>query len=393
MRPAARRVLAVLAVAAMAAGCETIQKSAANPFNWFGSGPTGPKPAELPVLSAAQPAKVLWSASFGSTGPFVLRPVVAGDSVYAAGRDGTVAKLDARTGAPRWRVNVSAALSGGVGSDGKLVAVGSDKGEAILLDAEKGEVLWRARVSSEVLAAPEIGPGVVLVRTADSRVFAFDARDGKRRWVYQRAGASLVVRSPTGIVVSGDNAYAGFSGGKLIAIALSNGAARWEATVATPKGSTELERVTDIAGEPSIQGREICAAAFQGRVACYDLQTGNQLWAREISTLTGAGMDARHVYVSDDKGTLHAFDRTNGRTVWKQERLSHRRLSLPLPLGAEIASGDYQGYVHFLARESGAFVGRIATDGGGILGAATRLPGGGMVVQTQSGGLFAVSPQ
>ena len=393
MRAVVVRLVAVTAAALLAAGCETIQRSAANPLNWFGSGPTGPKPAELPALTAAQPAKVLWNASFGSTGPFVLRPAVVGDSVYAAGRDGTVARLDAKTGAARWRVSVGAGLSGGVGTDGVTVAVGTDKGEAILLDAAKGEVLWRARVSSEVLASPEIANGLVLVRSADSRVFAFDAKDGKRRWIYQRAGTSLVVRSPTGLIVSGDTAYAGFAGGKLVAIALSNGAARWEATVATPKGATELERVTDIAGEPAIQGREICAAAFQGRVACYDLQTGNQLWAREISTLTGASIDARQVYVTDDKGTLHAFDRTNGRTVWKQDRLSHRRLSLPLPLGNEIAFGDYQGYVHFSARESGALAGRVATDGAGILGAPARLPGGGLVVQTQSGGLFAVSPQ
>ena len=140
----------------------------------------------------------------------------------------------------------------------------------VALDAKTGEVRWRARASSEVLAPPALGGGLVLVRSIDNRVFAFGADDGKRRWVYQRAPTSLVVRAPAGITIEGDIAYAGFPGGKLAAIALANGALRWEATVALPKGATELERVADVIGEPAVQGREVCAAAYQGRVACFD---------------------------------------------------------------------------------------------------------------------------
>ena len=378
-----RRLLLAGAVLLLA-GC-----AAMNPMNWFGSGPTGPKPAALPVLTGPQALRMVWQANLGAAGSFIFRPAAVGDSVYAAGRNGTVARFDAATGAVRWRVSVGTNLSGGVGTDGVLVAVGTDKGELIVMSAENGEVRWRARASSEILAPPEFGPDVVLARSADSRIFAFGATDGKRRWVYQRAAAALVVRSPAGMVVSSGHVFAGFSGGKLVAISLANGAARWEATVSTPKGATELERVTDIAGDPVIQGREVCAAAFQGRVACYDLQTGNQLWARDISSLTGASVDARYVFVSDEKGTVHAFDRTNGRSVWKQERLSHRRLSLPLPLGAEVAFGDYMGYVHAAARESGAFVSHLPTDGSGILAPPVRTRGG-LAVQTQNGGLFVL---
>ena len=135
------------------------------------------------------------------------------------------------------------------------------------LNAKEGSVLWRGGIAGEVLAAPAIGDGLVLVRSADSRVFAFGGDDGKRRWVYQRAAASLIVRAPAGLSIDGDTAYAGFSGGKLVAIALENGGPRWEATVAVPHGATELERVTDVEGVPVIDGREVCAAGYQGRVA------------------------------------------------------------------------------------------------------------------------------
>ena len=381
-----RPLLALLAAAGLSA-CSSIPNI--DPMDWFSSKSTGPKPAELPVLTNAQGVRVLWSSSIGAAEAFVFSPALIGDSVYAASRAGTVARLEAASGQARWRISLGKRISSGVGSDGTLVVVASDDGEVIALDARDGVVKWRTRVSSEVLAAPKLGEGLVLVRSADSRVFAFGAEDGKRRWVYQRAAASLTVRSPVGLTIHMGSAYAGFSGGKLAAIALANGAARWDATVALPKGATELERIADIVGDPSAQGREVCTAAYQGRVACYDVQNGNQLWAREMSTLTGVSFDARYAFVSDDKGAVHALDRSNGRSVWKQDRLAYRQLSLPLPLGTEVALGDMQGYIHFLARESGAFLARFATDGSPVRAAPVRLPDG-VLVQTQGGGLYAL---
>jgi len=354
------------------------------------SGSGGPTPAELPTLQQAQEPRLLWSARVGEAGGFVFSPALVGDSVVAAARDGTVLRLGAADGKALWRTELGVPLSAGAGADLRTVAVATDEGEVLALDAGTGLPRWRARVSSEVLAAPRIAGGLVLVRSADSRIFAFDAEDGKRRWVYQRASTSLMVRTPAGLSALQGSVYAGFSGGKLVALALANGAVRWEATVALPKGATELERVTDIVGDPALVGREVCAAAFQGRVACFDTQSGNQLWARDMSTVTGASVDARYAYVSDDRGAVHALDRSNGRSLWKQGRLAHRQLSQPLPLGAEIVLGDLQGYVHVLTRDSGAFAGRVSTDGSPVRAAPLRLPEG-FLVQTQGGSLYALA--
>jgi len=377
-----RALLALIALTGLS-GC--------NPFGWFGDDSSGPKPAELPLLDNALGVRVLWSTSVGSAEQrFIFSPARAADDVYAAARDGTVVRLDGASGKARWRVQVERRLSGGVGTDGNLVVVATDEGEVYALDAQSGKQRWSARVSSEVLAAPAVGEGLVLVRSGDSRIFALGAEDGKRRWVYQRAASPLLVRSATGVTMHAGTAYSGFSGGKLVAIALSNGGVRWEATVALPRGATDLERVTDVVGDAVVQGREVCAAAYQGRVACYEAASGNQLWSREVASLTGVSLDARYAYVSDERGAVHALDRTNGRSVWKQDRLAHRRLSVPLPLGSEIAVADLQGYVHFLARDSGAFVARIATDGSPVRAAPLRLPAG-LVVQTHNGGLYALA--
>ena len=355
----------------------------------FGSSSV-PNPAPLPELERAPEVKLLWSAQAGDAERFAFAPAPVGDAIYAASRDGTVVRLDAASGAERWRASAERQLSAGVGADARTVAVATEEGEVIALDAENGKLRWRARVSSEVLAAPAVGSGLVLVRSVDNRIFAFGEQDGKRRWVHQRAPASLIVRSPAGITLLGDTAFAGFSGGKLAAIALSNGGVRWEATVALPKGTTELERVTDVVGDPAVQGREVCAAAYQGRVACYEIANGRQIWARELSSRTGVSLDARYAFVSDDGGAVHALDRSNGRSVWKQDRLAHRQLSLPRGGGAAIVVGDFEGHVHFLARDSGAFIARHSTGGGAVRAAPVAI-GSGWLVQTRNGGLYALS--
>ena len=375
------RVALALALAALAAaGC-------ANPFR----SSSGPKPAELPELASPREVKLLWSAGVGGAERFIFSPSVVGDAVYVASREGSVARLETATGRETWRVSVATPLSAGAGAGSATVVVATEEGEVIALEAAGGKERWRARVSSEVLAAPAVGGGLVLVRSVDNRVFAFGEQDGRRRWLYQRSPATLVVRAPSGIALQGDTAYIGFAGGRLVALALANGGVRWEATVALPKGATELERVTDVVGEPNVQGREVCVAAYQGRVACYETASGRQLWARDLSSLNGVGLDARYAYVSDEKGAIHALDRTNGRSVWKQDRLFLRQPSQPLPVGAAAAVGDYQGYVHFLARDSGAFVARYATDRGAIRAAPVPLPNG-FLVQTLNGGLFALAP-
>ena len=377
MKRCAWRNAAAAAAALALAGCS--------------SGSGGPTPAELVDLANPKEVRVLWSAGTGSAGAFVFSPALAGDALYVAGRDGRVARIDTANGREVWSVSTDVTLSGGVGASARTVVVATEEGEVIALEADSGKPRWRGRVSSEVLAAPTVGEGLVLVRSIDNKIFGLGEQDGKRRWVYQRAPGSLILRAPAGVAILGDSAFAGFSGGKLVAVSLANGAQRWEATVALPKGANELERIADVVGTPALLGREVCAAAYQGRVACYEAASGRQLWARDLSSVTGVSVDARYAFVADERGTVHAFDRSNGATVWKQEKLANRQLSQPLPAGATVAVGDFEGQVHFLSRDSGEFVARYPA-GSTVRAAPVALTPAGLVVQTLDGGLHALSP-
>ena len=102
--------------------------------------------------------------------------------------------------------------------------------------------------------------------------------------------------------------------------------------MATPKGATELERIADVTSLPVVEERQVCAAAYQGRVACFEVIRGTLVWSRDFSSLAGITVDNRYLFVTDDKGAIHALDKSTGASVWKQDKLGGRFPS-GLPLG------------------------------------------------------------
>ena len=379
-----RTVLALcLTAGILLTGCATVSNTV-DKLNPFAS--SGPKPTELKSIQATAEVRLRWSMNIGKAGDYVFAPAVVGNSVYVAAADGSIARLDG--GAPAWRIKAGQMLSAGVGSDGKLVVVGTAKGEVLAFSAADGKPLWRARVSSEVLATPTVGAEGVAVRSGDNRIFLLDAGDGSRKWFYQRATPALSLRGFAPPIFADRFLMAGFPAGKLVLLDLRNGAPVWEGTVALPKGATELDRIADIVSLPVVEGNLVCAVAFQGRVACFDLGQGGQLtWGRDLSSSSGLSIDNRYLYVSDDKGVVHSLDRSSGSSIWKQDKLANRRLSAPLARRTLVAVGDLAGQVHFLRREDGDFAARLATDGTAIR-AAPQLFGSDVLIQT-SGGMVA----
>ncbi|HET7403881.1 MAG TPA: PQQ-binding-like beta-propeller repeat protein, partial [Usitatibacter sp.] len=126
------------------------------------------------------------------------------------------------------------------------------------------------------------------------------------------------------------------------------------------------------------------AAAFQGKVACFDIKTRNMLWSKDLSTAEDLANDGKRLYVTDDTGAVQALDKASGANVWKQDKLAWRHVTAPLVVADRIVVGDGQGYVHVLSGEDGAIVGRLATDGSAVE-ALVPAPGGGFLVQTAGG--------
>lgn len=371
-------------VLALVAGCSTL-----NSINPFASKAKGNQPAPLVELKGSMAVRTAWKLDIGKAADYVFTPAVVGNTVIAASAEGAIARVEAATGRQLWRVKSDTPLTAGVGTDGNMLVVGGNEGTVLAFDMD-GKAMWKYQASSEVLSSPVVGQGVVVVRSVDNRIVGIDAKTGQQKWTVQRTSPSLILRNAPGMVVADKDVIIAQPGGKLISLLLATGAPRWEAAVGEARGATELERVTDIGGTPVLFEGQVCAAAYQGRVGCFDAATGAPRWNKDLSSEVGVSVDQRFVFAVDDKGAVSAFERETGASVWKNDKLGYRRVSTPVSYGRAVAVGDYQGYIHFLSREDGSFLARAATDGSRII-SAPQVAGSNLIFQTQSGTVTAIA--
>ncbi|MDR0249805.1 MAG: outer membrane protein assembly factor BamB [Burkholderiales bacterium] len=348
------------------------------------------KPPKLADAAPVAPVAIAWRANTGDAA-LGFAPAIAGNAVYVASRSGQITGLDVDTGQTLWRINANTPLSAGPGADTTMIAVGTPNGEVLAFDTG-GKPLWRVKVSSEIIAPPTVADGLVVVKTADNRVHGLNGDDGSGKWMLQRNVPPLIVRNTQGAVADRGGLFFGTAGGRLIAVELSSGNVAWDVAVATPKGTTELERIADVTSRPLIEERHICAAAFQGRIACFELMQGTLLWTRDIPSYSGIAADKTHLYVSDDKGIVHALDKQTGASVWKNDLLSRRWPSGPQFVGRDIGVVDIDGYLHVFAAEDGQYLGRLPTDGSPVT-VQPLLDGNQMIWQSKQGNIYAVVPR
>jgi outer membrane protein assembly factor BamB len=349
-------------------------------------------PTPLTQFKSALNVQQVWKTSVGKAGRYLFAPAAVGDAVYAAARNGSVVKIDAQTGKEIWRTKLRDDLTAGVGSDGTLTAVGGEKGAVDVLGPD-GKLLWRGSVAGEIISPPLVGNGYVIVRTVDGAITGFNAQTGEQKWVYRNRAVPLNLRVSSGMTFAGDaGVLAGFPGGSFAAINLHTGDAFWETPVSYPTGVTEVERINDVTGAPTLVGAETCAVTFQGQLGCFDANSGRPLWEKPFSSTTGLAQDDTVVVGADDWSVVHAFDVNDGHELWSNAQLKNRDVSVPFLLGHAVVLGDYKGFVHFLSRDDGHFVARMPTDGSAI-NSPPVLAGSTLVVQTHDGHLFGFRPE
>jgi outer membrane protein assembly factor BamB len=246
------------------------------------------------------------------------------------------------------------------------VLVGTSDAEVLALSAVDGTLLWTAEVSSEVLSVPKTDLDKVIVQTADGNVAALDAADGHQLWIHDRSIPVLTLRGTSTPAVQHGLVVVGYANGKLAALSVEKGFDVWETSITIPQGSSEIDRMVDIDGDPIIVGGAVYVTTYQGRVAVVDVQNGNPGWTRDMSSNAGLGVDFSQVYVTDDQSHVWALSRSTGASEWKVEALGNRGLTAPEPFEDYILVGDVEGYVHLLSRYDGHIAARVKVDGKGI---------------------------
>lgn len=362
-----------------------------NPMHWFDDAPPADPPATLLTIQPAINVNVAWHADFNDKRPSNFSPAAVLDGIYAADTKNKLIRLDPKTGHVVWQIATDIQLSAAVGVSAVDTYVGSNKGELLAYQLD-GKLHWRAQLASEVIGVPKEADNIVVARCVNGDIYGLDATTGTQKWRYQHTLPALTLHAQPSVVIYHGGVFAGFAGGKLVALSLDSGIADWEIDVSVPRGASEIERVNDVTSTPVVDDHEVCAVNYNGHLGCFDVHSGNQLWNKDISSTAGLTMDDDTIYVTDTDGSVYAYEKDHGVNRWKQSALHLRQITAPRRIGDYLAVGDYQGYVHFMSLTDGHFVARVPTDGSAI----TTQPldyRDGLVVQTAKGGVYLLTLQ
>jgi outer membrane protein assembly factor BamB len=336
----------------------------------FGGSDNTEPPAKLVEFESSLHVATDWFVDTGrGSGKYYLRlnPYSDNGRIYVVDDDGRVGAYDLKKGKRLWTVKYDLPVTGGLNGGEGLLVFGTANGEVVALNQENGEELWRSTVSSEVMSIAPVALDVVVVRTNDGKIYGLNSDSGSLRWQAGRKTPALSLRGMSVPLITHGAALVGFDNGKLAAISLTQGNVLWEAAVAIPRGRSELDRMVDIDGLFEEWDGVVYVATYQGRLAAINLQNGNVIWSRNMSSFTGLTVDGSNLYLTDEFSNVWAIDKRSGATLWKQPALRMRMITAPAVIDRYVVVADYQGYLHWMDKYEGSFVARVQSDDEGVL--------------------------
>jgi len=352
-------------------------------------------PAPLVEFEPIIQLKRLWTGHTGASAKekhLQLTPAYSNNLVFTASPKGHVRAINLETGKRQWAKKLEdVSISGGLSTSLDHILLGSSEGQVFALSQKEGTTLWQVQVSSEILSPPIVSDGIVIVRTVDGKVFALDESSGAQLWTYERRVPLLSLRGTSTPLIEDSFVFVGLDNGKLAILDLQTGKPLWEAPIAVVKGRSDIERMRDIDADPKLYGNTLYATSFQGRLVAIDMQTGKDIWKREVSSHAGIEVDSEAVYLSDENSHVWAFDRYSGRSLWRQTKLQARAITAPAIIDDYVVVGDIEGYLHWMKRSDGQFVARYKVDS-----AAINVPplviNNTLIALTTEGDIAAIQP-
>lgn len=339
--------------------------------------------AELTEIKQQFTPQVMWERNVGDGIEDYfsrIKPISAYDMVFSVNREGDVIALDAKTGKSVWETDLSdikgergffssrtsALLAGGPTAGMNKIFVGSENGKIYALDAKTGDLIWQGKVKGEIITAPAIDSGILVVNSASGEMKAFNATTGEEVWKIEQDVPPLTLRGLSAPVIASGGVIVGTSSGNVTVYLLEKGQEGWSTPVGEASGSTELERVIDVDAAPIAFGDKIYAISSRGNLVAIELKSGRVLWKRQYSSYRQISIKGNNIYLTDLRGHVYSIDRNTGLERWSNLALTNRGVTGPAVVGKYVVVGDFEGYLHWLDQETGEIVARHEVDSSGI---------------------------
>jgi outer membrane protein assembly factor BamB len=275
---------------------------------------------------AANPSKIFTAKVAGSSNRMRLAasPVIGGGKLFAEGTDGVIIAFDKNTGAKLWergdgemtKDQAPSAFGGGVSYEaGKLYAT-NGVGEVKALNADTGEVLWKVKPAGPLRGSPTIAFGQLFVMTQDNQLISLKTDDGSLVWDESGSNTQSGVFGVAAPAAGQGSIVAGYSSGELTAYRYENGRSLWSDALARTNISTTVGTITDIDADPIIDSGRVYALGQGGRMAAYELVTGQRIWELNLAGISTPAIAGEWIFTLTDDARLLAIARSSGRVRW-----------------------------------------------------------------------------
>jgi len=271
------------------------------------------------------PTKV-WTASIegaSNSTRLAAAPVIGDGMLFAVGADGAIHCFDAKTGARRWTKSAAmeddmkpSAFGGGVSySNGRIFAT-NGAGEVKALNAADGSDIWSVKPAGPLRGSPTIAFGQVYVMTQDNQIIALSADDGSQLWNESGSTTQAGVFGVAAPAAGQGTVIAGYSSGELTAYRYENGRTLWADALARTNISTQVGTLTDIDADPIIDSGRVYALGQGGRMAAYELVTGQRIWELNLAGISTPAIAGEWIFTLTDDARMLAIARSTGRVRW-----------------------------------------------------------------------------
>ncbi|MEO0642802.1 MAG: PQQ-binding-like beta-propeller repeat protein [Pseudomonadota bacterium] len=272
------------------------------------------------------PTKV-WTAQIAGSSNrerLAAAPVVGSNMLFVEGTDGVIHAFDKKTGAKLWERSEDdmsddmrpSAFGGGVSYDNGIVYATNGAGEVKAKNAETGERIWKVKPAGPLRGSPTIAFGQVYVMTQDNQIIALDARNGELLWNKSGSTAQSGVFGVAAPAAGQGTIVAGYSSGELSAYRYENGRELWADALARTNISTQVSSLTDIDADPIIDSGRVYALGQGGRMAAYELVTGQRIWELNLAGISTPAIAGEWIFTLTDDARLLAIARSTGRVRW-----------------------------------------------------------------------------
>ena len=276
----------------------------------------------------------VWSAVIAggnSRSKLAAPPVIAGGKLCVIDTAAVVWAFDAKTGKRIWQKSIRASddkgnieFGGGVSAEGDHVYASTGVGDVVALNGADGAVLWSKRPGGPLRGSPTVSLGNVYVMSQDNQLFTLNEADGAVIWQDSGTLQSTGVFGVAAPAAAQGSVVAGYSSGELSAYRYENGRALWGDALSRTNISTSVSTLTDIDADPVIDRGRVFAIGEGGRMASYELVSGQRLWELNIGGIATPLVAGEWVFVVTDKGLLYCIARTAGKVRWISQLGAYR---------------------------------------------------------------------